>query len=57
MARAIWITHDPTPPEPPLTNTFSPAFSWASRNNPKCAVMPTSAAAAASSSETSSGVG
>ena len=56
MARAICTTHDPTPPEPPCTKTFSPIFSWASRKRPRWAVIPTRAMAAASSNDTSSGM-
>ena len=57
MARAIWMTHEPTPPVPPWTNKESPIFSPPSRNVPKWAVMLTKAKAAASTSLTFSGVG
>ena len=54
---AICTTIEPTPPVPPLTKIVSPAFRSARLNRPKCAVMPTSAQAAASSSEMPLGVG
>src|SRR5436190_1234235 len=55
-ALPIWTTVEPTPPLPPFTKSVSPCRSLAQRKRPRCAVRPTSAVAAASSSETSDGI-